>query len=172
MPISVFALIVASFLNLDLELSNKVSIIVDPSEVSQVISERFNEWEALSLEDDFIYYLEEENFTNSLEYVCMCVQAEAGNQGETGMRYVIDCILNRFETGDYADLFEVIDEPNQFSCVNSGSIYKYTPDDEVMNLVLSELSNRTDENIKFFRTSDYHKYGVPCFQFGEHYFSK
>ena len=30
-----------------------------------------------------------------IKYVASCVEAEAGNQGELGKRYIVDCILNR-----------------------------------------------------------------------------
>lgn len=47
--------------------------------------------------------LVEEAYYDSLELLAMCVEAEAGNQGLIGKRYVVDVILNRVDDEDYPD---------------------------------------------------------------------
>lgn len=106
-----------------------------------------------------------------VKYVAQCVQAEAGNQDELGKRYVVDCILNRFDSGKYATYSDVINENGQFSCVSNKSINN-EPSDETLDIVKSEIKNRTNNEILYFRTNKYHNFGNPCFKWKDHYFSK
>lgn len=106
-----------------------------------------------------------------IKYVASCVEAEAGNQGELGKRYVVDCILNRFDTGKYETYSDVINEKGQFSCVSNKSINN-EPSDETLDIVKSEIKNRTNNEILYFRTNKYHNFGNPCFKWKDHYFSK
>ncbi len=85
--------------------------------------------------------------------------------------YVADCILNRYDKGDYANYYEVINEPGQFSCVDDGHI-NCVPSEETYQVVKNELQHRTDTTIKYFRTLRYSDYGVPKFQYLDHYFSE
>ena len=105
------------------------------------------------------------------EYLAKCIEAEAGNQGRLGKVYVCDCILNRFETGKYKTIEEVINAPGQFACVVNGDI-PITPTQETYEVIEQELKERTNSEIKYFRTERYHDFGTPCFQYGAHYFSK
>lgn len=106
-----------------------------------------------------------------VKYVAQCVQAEAGNQDELGKRYVVDCILNRFDSGNYATYSEVINEKGQFSCVSNKSI-NCEPSDETLDIVQSEIKERINNEILYFRTIKYHSFGTPCFKHQDHYFSK
>lgn len=115
--------------------------------------------------------IQEEIYYDSLEYLAMCVEAEAGNQSYLGKVYVADCIINRFEQGDYDNYYEVIDEPGQFCCVSNGSI-NCIPSEETMLIVYNELSCRTNDEILYFRTGYYHSFATDCFQYEDHYFSK
>lgn len=54
--------------------------------------------------------IEAELWTDSLEYLACCVEAEAGNQSELGKRLVCDTVLNRFDSGKYETLYDVINE--------------------------------------------------------------
>ena len=115
--------------------------------------------------------LAEEEYYDSLEYLAQCVEAEAGNQGYLGKVYVADCILNMFDAGDYSNFYELINEPGIFHVVSNGSI-DCTPSEETYEIVASELENRTNSEIMYFRTSKFHGFGTPCFQYKDHYFSK
>lgn len=107
-----------------------------------------------------------------VEYLCRCVEAEAGNQSELGRRLVCDVILNRFYSGKYTTLYEVIDEKNQFAVVNNGSINRVEPTESTIALVKEELLNRTNTDVLYFRTEHYHTFGTPLFIEGDHYFSE
>lgn len=116
--------------------------------------------------------LEAEAWYDSLEYVAMCVQAEAGNQSELGKRLVCDVILNRYDSGEYKDLYGVIDEDGEFSVVSDGSILTAQPTPDVYRIVSEELENRTNNEVLYFRTKHYHTFGTPLFKEDDHYFSK
>lgn len=115
--------------------------------------------------------LDEEIYADSLEYLAMCVEAEARNQGKLGKIYVADCIINRYRTGKYEDFYDVINEIGQFSCVTDGHI-QCTPSEETYQIVAKELEHTTNSEIKYFRTDNYHKFGTKCFSYKAHYFSK
>ena len=125
--------------------------------------------------DRVIYTTEvEDNVETAIldvEYLAKCVQAEAGNQDRLGKAYVVDCILNRFEAGNYSNIRDVINAPSQFSCVVDGDI-KATPTQDIYEIIDEELKDRKDAEIKYFRTKHYHTFGTPCFQYGAHFFSK
>ena len=106
-----------------------------------------------------------------LNALAMCMEAEAGNQGYLGKVYVLDCILNRFDSGNYDTYIDVIYEPKQFECVMNGTI-NCEPADENFYIINNEFIDRTNSDIKHFRTKMYHKFGTPCFKYGSHYFSK
>lgn len=120
--------------------------------------------------------LEVELWTDSLEYLACCVEAEAGNQSELGKRLVCDTILNRFDSGKYETMYDVINEENngvyQYSVVGDGSIFKVTPTEETYRIVAEEVENRTNTEVLYFRTKHYHTFGTPLFKEDDHYFSK
>lgn len=139
---------------------------VEPNTENELVGEGEQE-EIVVTPDD----VDMEVYWDSLEYVAMCVEAEAGNQDELGKRYVTDCILNRYDLGGYNNFFEVINDIGQFSCVSNGSI-ECIPSDETYRVVAEEIENRTNAEITYFRTVDYHDFATDCFQWGDHYFSK
>lgn len=112
-----------------------------------------------------------ELYPNDLYLVAQCVEAEAGNQGALGKAYVVDCIYNRFEQGDYNSLTDVILESGQFESVSNGMIYN-TPTDETIQVCKDEWFNRTNSEIRYFRTGHYHSFGHRCFPYKDHFFSK
>lgn len=116
--------------------------------------------------------LEAEYWYDSLEYLACCVEAEAGNQTELGKRLVCDTVLNRFDSGKYESLYDVINEPGQYSVVENGKILTVTPSEETYRIVNEELECRTNTEVLYFRTDHYHKFGTPLFREGDHYFSK
>jgi len=107
----------------------------------------------------------------NVEYLARCVEAEAGNQGKLGKAYVCDCILNRFESGKYKTIEDVINAPGQFSCVKDGQINS-KPTEETYEVIEEELKERKNSEIKYFRTGSYHSNTTPCFQYKDHFFSK
>lgn len=107
-----------------------------------------------------------------IKYLAMLTTAEAGNQPVLGKRLVIDTVLNRVEHSNFPNtITEVINQTNQFSPVLSGSIYRYPPTEEMIQLVREEIEHRTDPDVMFFRANEYGPYGVPMYKLGGHYFS-
>ena len=120
--------------------------------------------------------LEAELWTDSLEYLACCVEAEAGNQSELGKRLVCDTVLNRFDSGKYETLYDVINEEHngvyQYSVVGDGRIFEVTPTEETYRIVAEEVENRTNTEVLYFRTKHYHTFVTPLFKEDDHYFSK
>lgn len=120
--------------------------------------------------------LEAELWTDSLEYLACCVEAEAGNQSELGKRLVCDTVLNRFDSGKYETLYDVINEEHngvyQYSVVEDGSIFEVTPTEKTYRIVAEEVENRTNTEVLYFRTKHYHTFGIPLLKEDDHYFSK
>ena len=108
-----------------------------------------------------------------LELLAACVEAEAGNQSLLGKRLVVDVILNRSEDPDFPNsVTEVIKQDGQFAVVQSGSIQVVNPSEDTWNAVYAELTGlRANENVLWFRTERYSKYGEPLACVGDHYFS-
>ena len=98
--------------------------------------------------------------------IATVAQSEAGNQTELGKRLVIDCILNRVEAEEFPNSVSgVILQRGQFTS------RRLSPPPEVINWTAEELYFRTDPNVFWFRTKQYHKYGEPIRKVGSHFFS-
>jgi len=108
---------------------------------------------------------------NHILYMMKCVEAEAGNQTELGKRLVCDVILNRFDEGGYNTYSDVINEKNQFAVVENGYIMQVNVPDETCRIVFEELENRTNYDVMYFRTGNYHEIGNSLFKEDDHYFS-
>lgn len=116
--------------------------------------------------------LEEEMYYDSLELLALCVEAEAGNQGLIGKKYVVDVILNRVDDEDFPDnITDVIMQKNAFSVVLNGRISEVEPTEETFQAVREELENRTNSEVLYFTSEGYHPCGKPWKQIGDHYFS-
>ena len=121
--------------------------------------------------------IEEEMFYDSLELLAMCVEAEAGNQGLIGKKYVVDVVLNRVDDPDFPDnITDVIlqcgsNGVHQFSVVGDGRIWNMTPTDETYQAIKEELEKRTNHEVLFFCSLGYSKYGTDWKKIGDHYFS-
>lgn len=101
------------------------------------------------------------------ELCARVLQAEAENQPEEGKRLVVDCILNRIDSPEFpGTVEEVCNQTNAFAISNK------IPSEEDYWIVEEEMANRTDTEVLYFRTDDYHKFGTPAKQVGSHYFSK
>jgi spore germination cell wall hydrolase CwlJ-like protein len=114
-----------------------------------------------------------EEYYDSLELLACCVEAEAGNQGLVGKKYVVDVVLNRVDDADYPDnITDVIMQRNQFSVVLDGRIWEVEPTEETFQAVREELENRTDYEVLFFTSVGFSQYGTAWEKIGDHYFSR
>ncbi len=117
--------------------------------------------------------VEEEIKYDNLELLATIVMAEAGNQGEMGIRLVIDVILNRVDSERFPNtVWDVIYAPDQFTCVLDGNAASCYVRDDILALIHDEINQRTNNEVLYFRTKHFHTFGTPLFQWGDHYFSK
>lgn len=94
------------------------------------------------------------------------VQHEAGNQSELGKRLVIDTIMNRVESDQFPNTVkEVLGQKGQYCDP------KEYPPKWMYALIAQEMYNRTNDQVLWYKTKGYHKYGTPIIQEGDHYFS-
>lgn len=105
------------------------------------------------------------------ELLARCVEAEAGDQGYLGKCYVVDCILNRCDKW-HKSIKEIIFQPHQFEVVSNNRINTVKVTEETRQAIRDELRHRTNMEILHFRMDYYHSFGVPVFQYKDHYFSK
>ncbi len=109
---------------------------------------------------------------DEIELICLITMAEAGVEPEYGKRLVIDTILNRVDHKRFPNtVYDVIYQPNQFTPMWNGMIEKCWVDEDIYNLVLEELTSRSNYDVIFFRMQKYSKWGTPLFKVGNHYFS-
>ena len=114
-----------------------------------------------------IPYSEEE-----IDLIALVTMAEAEGEPEEGKRLVIDTILNRVDDPHFPDtVYEVIYQPNQFACMWNGRADCCSVLADIRELVLQEMTERTNSDVAFFRTGRYSAYGSPLFKVGHHYFS-
>lgn len=101
------------------------------------------------------------------DIIAAVVMSEAGNQDLLGKTAVAATILNR---ADYFDITieQVVNAKGQYSYPYYGKIT-----DEAYRAVEIARENRDlfPTTMMFFKTKDYHSFGVPYEQIGDHYFS-
>lgn len=108
-----------------------------------------------------------------IDLLALVTMAEAEGEPEEGKRLVIDTILNRVDSNRFPDtVYDVIYQPKAFTSMWTSRVTRCYVRDDIRQLVIEELSNRTNSEVIFFRTDYYHSYGTPLFQVGNHYFSK
>lgn len=110
-----------------------------------------------------------------IDLMAAIAEAEAGNQGLIGKRLVVDVILNRIDSDYFPDAIEkVIYQQNQFTSINDGNFDKAKSNisDESYAAVYDELLARTDHDILYFTANDYGQYGIPAYQYQDHFFCK
>ena len=119
--------------------------------------------------------IREEIRLGEIELLAQLIQAEAGNQDETGKRYVADVVLNRVDSNKFPDKIEdVIFQKRQFQVIKNGAFDKagWSISDESFRVAYEEYSGeRLNTEILYFRTDEYGT-GTPAFKYGNHYFSK
>lgn len=107
-----------------------------------------------------------------IELIALCTMGEAEGEPEMGKRLVIDTILNRMDHYAFPNtVYEVVWQPNQFSCMWSDRLSRCYVDDAIVDLVIDECEHRTNTEVIFFMAGRYGNYGTPMFQVGNHYFS-
>lgn len=110
---------------------------------------------------------------DEVELLALLTMAEAEGEPEYGQRLVIDSVLNRMDSERFPDsVHDVVYQKNQYSSMTGGRAARCFVKEELRELVRSELKERTDYDVVFFRTGHYHPYGTPLFRVGAHYFSK
>lgn len=101
-------------------------------------------------------------------------QAEAGNQGEDGLFFVLSCIVNRVRSEDFPNtVTEVITQEGQFSTVESGAIYKVKLSPEVHTALARIEKGEVAEEIVAFenkRSSYLERYFSEAFTYRDHKF--
>lgn len=108
-----------------------------------------------------------------IELLALITMAEAEGESEEGKRMVIDTILNRVDSERFDNtISEVIYAPNQFTSMWNGRVDRCYVADDIYQLVIEELTNRTNYDALYFTAYQYGAYGTPMFQIGNHYFSK
>lgn len=110
--------------------------------------------------------------SEEIELIALVVMAESECEPEDGKRLVIDTILNRMDSPYFPNtIYEVIYQKNQFTSMTNGRADRCYPKEDICNLVIDELDNRTNDQVIFFRTTRFSDYGTPMYQVGHHYFS-
>lgn len=109
---------------------------------------------------------------NDIYLLGKLVEAEAGNQDETGKRLVCDVVLNRVANPRFPDTVEgVIFQKNQFSVAWTGVIHGSEPTENILRIVKEELVDQVDYEALFFCNYGYNG-NTPLYIYGDHYFSK
>ena len=107
-----------------------------------------------------------------IDLIALVTMAEAESEPEEGQRLVIDVILNRIDSDRFSDTVSgVIYAKNAFECMWNGRVNKCYVRDDIRQLVIDELLNRTNYEVLYFRTNHYHGFGTPVVSVGNHYFS-
>ena len=149
------------------EITNVVAT-VDPIEVVEIV-------EPVALLDAPQIVEEEPDLplTNAeIDLIALVTMAEAEGESEQGKRLVISTILNRVEDKRFPNTVNgVVYQPNAFEVMHNGRINRCYVQESIRELVISELYNRSNREVIYFRTGHYSSYGTPLFKVGNHYFS-
>lgn len=109
---------------------------------------------------------------NDIYILGKLIEAEAGNQDETGKRLVCDVVLNRVADPRFPDSIEkVIFQKGQFSVAGTGVIHGPEPTERTIEIVKEELVDQVDYEALFFCNYGYNG-NTPLYIYGDHYFSK
>lgn len=107
-----------------------------------------------------------------IELIALVTMAEAEGETEYGKRLVIDTIINRVESEGFPDtVTDVVYQPYHFESVWNGRIDDCYVDEDICELVRSEIEDISDPYVMYFCAGDYGCYGEPMYQVGNHYFS-
>lgn len=107
-----------------------------------------------------------------IDLIALVTMAEAEGESEQGKRLVISTILNRVDDKRFPNTVNgVVYQPNAFEVMHNGRINRCYVSESIRDLVISELYNRSNHEVIYFRTGHYSSYGTPLFKVGNHYFS-
>ena len=116
------------------------------------------------------------------EYLCKCVESEAGDQDYLGRCYVADVILNRIESDGFPNnVVDVINQKHfkngkwhwQFEVVKNDRINSVKVTDETRKAVQEELIERKNKEMLFFCAYDWFRgWAEYMFKHDGHYFYK
>lgn len=156
-------------INVDEITSNEVGVTIDLDEAEENITDVD---EIVEVEEVTVESIPDVS-NEEIELLALVTMAEAEGESEEGKRLVIDVILNRVDSGRFDDTITgVIYAPNQFTSMWNGRVDRCYVTDEIRQLVIEELIDRTNNEVLYFRMNHYHTFGTPMFQVGGHYFSK
>lgn len=107
------------------------------------------------------------------ELMCRTVYCEAGNQDAETQKMVALTILNRLQSGEFADSVQgVIYAKNAYEVTEWSGFEEYFWTEQAENSVDCALSeNNHPGNMYYFRDSYYHSFGKRYKQSGDLYFS-
>jgi N-acetylmuramoyl-L-alanine amidase len=109
---------------------------------------------------------------SDIDLIALVTMAEAEGESELGKRLVIDVILNRYDSTRFPNTINgVVYARNAFECMTNGRVNRCHVREDIRQLVVEELTSRTNSNIHYFRTNHYHGFGKPVLSEGNHYFS-
>lgn len=104
----------------------------------------------------------------ALSRICL---GEAENQSELGQRLVVDTVLNRIDSQKWDDdVISVITAKGQYSAYSCGRYDRVEVTEEVSQIVVEEVLDRTNYDVVYFNTDNYATYGTNEFKVGDHYF--
>lgn len=111
---------------------------------------------------------------SEIDLLALVTMAEAEGESELGKRLVIDTILNRVDSDRFSGntIHSVVYAKNQFEAMWNGRVDRCYVREDIRQLVIEELQNRTNTEVVYFRTGHYAPYGEPLLKEGNHYFSK
>lgn len=135
---------------------------IKPEIKAMVIEKKEEEIQSYSLTDE------------EIDLIALVTMAEAEGECEEGQRLVIDTILNRVdsELRYFPDtVHDVVYQKNAFSSMHNGRVKRCYVKEEIRQLVIEELQERTNYEVMYFHAKKYGKYGTPMFAVGNHYFS-
>lgn len=109
-----------------------------------------------------------------IDLLALVTMAEAEGESELGKRLVIDTILNRVDEPRFKGntIHDIVYARNQFEAMWNGRVDRCYVREDIRQLVIEELQNRTNSEVVYFRTGRYSSDGIPLFKEGNHYFSK
>ena len=109
---------------------------------------------------------------SDINLIALVTMAEAENQCEEGKRLVVSTILNRVDHERFPDtVYDVIYQASQFTSMWNGRVDRCYVKEDIRQIVIEEVTSRSNNDVVFFRGGRYSSYGTPFAQVGDHYFS-
>jgi N-acetylmuramoyl-L-alanine amidase len=121
------------------------------------------------------YEIALEEMYGQMEMLAQLVEAEAGDQGLTGMRYVVDVVLNRVDSDKFPNTIEeVIFQKHQFSPILNGAYERagnHISDDAYKAVELEWFGERLDSKILYFSSTERPINGKNAWKYRDHWLS-